>query len=87
MAAVCRYYRQNLESDLGPEPIALPATVIHGGQDGALRPALFEDLEGWFHGPYARHLLQDVGHWPQLEAPDAVAALVLDAIRAGHAAG
>jgi pimeloyl-ACP methyl ester carboxylesterase len=85
LAAVCRYYRQNLETDLEPAPIELPTTVVHGGQDNAIRPELFEDLEAWFHGPYARHLLQAAGHWPHLDAPEDVAAIVVGALRACHA--
>ncbi|MEM9725649.1 MAG: alpha/beta hydrolase [Pseudomonadota bacterium] len=59
---------------LGPSDVlSTPALVIAGDRDGAAPLALFEKAAPAFIGPYTPLTLRDVGHFPQLEAPGAVA--------------
>jgi pimeloyl-ACP methyl ester carboxylesterase len=76
-----RYYRDDLAARGRSTGIVQRATtVIHGGQDGCISPAVFHGLEHLFAAGLTEHLLADVGHWPHLERPDAVHAIVLDAL-------
>jgi pimeloyl-ACP methyl ester carboxylesterase len=86
MHAVCRYYYDDLSSALSHAVVRVPATVIHGGQDGALSPTIFAGLDKWFGAGVVQHLLPTCGHWPHLEYPEDVYPMVLDAIERSFAA-
>ena len=60
------------------ERLSTPTLMIQGGADGTVLPASTEDKDRYFTGGYRREVLDDVGHFPSREAPDRVAALVLD---------
>ncbi len=51
----------------------IPAIFIQGNNDGVTPPAMSENVHAKFTGPYQRILLQNVGHFPQREDPEAVA--------------
>lgn len=53
--------------------LALPTIYFQGEEDGVNPPEVSEDLHRKFTGPFERILLQNVGHFPQREDPDAVA--------------
>ncbi|KPH06219.1 alpha/beta hydrolase (plasmid) [Rhizobium acidisoli] len=53
--------------------LSLPAIFVHGMEDGVTPVATSEDLHKKFTGPFERILLQNVGHFPQREDPEAVA--------------
>jgi pimeloyl-ACP methyl ester carboxylesterase len=55
-----------------------PALVIQGLADGTVLPASTEDKEPLFGGRYRRIALPHVGHFPMREAPDLVAAAVIE---------
>ena len=74
--AVCAYYRADLDAELELEPVRVPATVIHGGQDGCVRPVAFGGLESRFERGLETHLLPAVGHWPHLEDRETVVPLI-----------
>jgi pimeloyl-ACP methyl ester carboxylesterase len=78
---VCAYYRANLSTSLPHPRVAVPTTVIHGGQDGCIHPIVFEGLEDWFDAGIARRLLPQAGHWPHLECPGETLELMVEALR------
>ncbi|MEQ8747018.1 alpha/beta hydrolase [Pyruvatibacter sp.] len=57
---------------------AMPSLVIAGADDGALDTALFAEGRDGFVGPFTYVELANVGHFPQIEAPEAVAEALLD---------
>lgn len=66
------------EAALQPAPVlALPTLVLHGDADSCNHPDSSAGKERFFSGPYRRHLLPGVGHFPQREAPQAVAEAIL----------
>jgi pimeloyl-ACP methyl ester carboxylesterase len=67
-----------LEARLTPAPqITVPALMLHGADDACNDPATSAGKEGLFEAPYRRVVLDGVGHFPQREAPVAVAREVL----------
>lgn len=63
------------------QPIAVPARVIHGANDGCILPQSFTDSEHLFSAGYESVRLDDVGHFMNLEAPARFADAVLDFLR------
>jgi len=53
--------------------LSLPAIFIQGKEDGVTPAAMSEKVHEKFTGPFERILLQNVGHFPQREDPEAVA--------------
>jgi pimeloyl-ACP methyl ester carboxylesterase len=79
--AVCGWYRCDFEGVGEPTgDVHVPATVIHGAQDGCIGPATYLGTEERFLAGHTRHQLAAVGHWPHLEAPDETAAIALEAL-------
>lgn len=62
-------------------PIQVPATVLHGGADGATLPETSAHKEAFFLKEYDRIVLPGVGHFIQREAPQAVLEAVLDRVQ------
>lgn len=66
------------EARLNPAPgLAVPTLVLHGGADTCNHPDSSKGREAFFQGRYERQVLDGVGHFPQREAPQAVAETVL----------
>ena len=64
----------DLEAKLArAETIRVPTLVIHGGGDPCNDPSTSEGKERFFGSRYERIVLPRVGHFPQREAPAAVA--------------
>jgi pimeloyl-ACP methyl ester carboxylesterase len=67
----------SLERQLIHHPsISVPTLVIHGGADPCNDPSTSAGKESLFSGHYRRVVLGGVGHFPQREAPTAVADLL-----------
>jgi pimeloyl-ACP methyl ester carboxylesterase len=63
-----------LEKALSPAPpVTVPTLVIHGGADACNDPATSAGREALFKSRYDRVVLNGLGHFPQREAPGAVA--------------
>ncbi len=69
MQAICEYYRSDLDEALAQPQVAVPTTIIHGGQDGCIGPMAYQSLDEWFSAGLKLVTLPSVGHWPHLEAP------------------
>ena len=54
--------------------LCTPTLLLHGREDGCTLAETTDGAERHFDGPYARVLLDGVGHFPQRENPGAVAA-------------
>lgn len=66
------------ETTLNPAPVLeVPTLVLHGGADTVNHPATSAGKERFFSGPYERQVLDGVGHFPQREAAERVAAALL----------
>jgi pimeloyl-ACP methyl ester carboxylesterase len=55
----------------------VPTLILHGAADGANHPDTSAGKEHLFRGRYLREVLQGVGHFPPREAPERVAAELL----------
>lgn len=62
--------------------LSLPALFIKGDEDGVTAPASFERVPAKFDGPFELVGLPGVGHFPQREAPEQVARLLVDFLAA-----
>jgi pimeloyl-ACP methyl ester carboxylesterase len=68
----------NDEARLNPAPVlSVPTLVLHGAADTCTHPDSSAGREHFFTGRYARQVLDGVGHFPQREAPAAVADAIL----------
>ena len=66
--------RATLESKVkATKTLSLPAIYIQGMVDGVNPPEVAKSVPDKFTGPFQFVLLPGVGHFPQREAPDAVA--------------
>lgn len=67
------------EALLSPAPVLdVPTLVLHGEADLCNHPDTSQGKERFFSGRYERRLLPGVGHFPQREAPEAVASALID---------
>ena len=66
------------ECQLNPAPVLdVPTLLLHGAADSVNHPDTSLGKEAFFRGPYQRHLLAGVGHFPQREAPAEVLVALL----------
>lgn len=61
--------------------ISVPTLVIAGDADGAVSIERYALAEPAFTGGYQFEALNDIGHFPQLEAPEKVADLIVDFLK------
>lgn len=64
------------------QPVRVPALCVAGAEDHCMLPQSFADQEHLFGAGYRLEKLPGVGHFMHLEAPDAFAAVVTQALRA-----
>ena len=57
--------------------LAMPSLVVAGDEDGPAKGGRFEKARAAFTGPYSYVELKGVGHFPQLEAPDATSDAII----------
>jgi pimeloyl-ACP methyl ester carboxylesterase len=71
-----------LESRFDPAPkLTVPTLTLHGADDPVNAAATSEGKEGFFAGPYRRHVIEQCGHFPQREHADEVAQQVIAWLR------
>lgn len=82
LTAALGYYRAQSLADLeGLGPVTSPTLHVWSDTDPALGPTAAHATAQHVAGPYRFEVLQGVGHWIPEEAPDALAALVLEHAR------
>ncbi|MFI5779059.1 alpha/beta fold hydrolase [Nocardia sp. NPDC051570] len=85
IAVTLDYYRNRWDWGAGDEAdveasatrIPVPTLMIHGTADGCVAPPAVEGMAERFPAGLETCLLDDVGHFPHREAPDAVARALL----------
>jgi pimeloyl-ACP methyl ester carboxylesterase len=79
--AVTGWYRCDMDGRGEPTgDVLVPATVVHGAQDGCIGPAVYEGTEARFRAGVTRHVMPAAGHWPHLEAREKTTRIVLGAL-------
>jgi pimeloyl-ACP methyl ester carboxylesterase len=68
------------------ETLATPTLMIQGLADNCDPPSESEGQEAHFTAGYERLLLENVGHFPHREAPDAVGSAILEHLRPSRSA-
>jgi len=72
----------SVEARLAAQPkIAVPTINLHGAVNGVTPARLSEGHGKYFTGPYQRRVLENVGHNPPQEAPQAFADAILQLCR------
>ena len=66
-------YDNLLHRMTGIAQLKTPTLVINGGSDSCDPPSSFEEMDHSFTGGYELLTLEDIGHFPSREAPNAVA--------------
>lgn len=56
----------------------MPTLSLMGSEDGCIGPAMAEGEERFFEGPFRREVIPGVGHFMQLERPEAIARRVIE---------
>ncbi len=89
-AAALGYYRAMLNPELQApelaalqgrmmlEPIAVPALMLHGADDGCMGADLVEGMAAYFPRGLRTEVVPGAGHFLHQEAPERINALVLD---------
>jgi pimeloyl-ACP methyl ester carboxylesterase len=82
LAAAIRYYRDTpseiREASIGPTlPEDLPFLYLHGARDGCIGVDVLDVVRGCFPPDAEIEILDDAGHFLQLEQPETVAVRIL----------
>ncbi len=80
-AAVHGWYRADFENDSSTGDVRVPTLILHGTDDGCIRPACFRGFEGRFPAGLELEQRPGVGHWLHVEDPDGVAERVTRFLR------
>lgn len=75
-----RYYRENVKEGKRMRKwprISTPTLYLHGRDDGCAVVELAEGQQRYFTGPFETGIVNNAGHFLQLEQPDAVADHIL----------
>ena len=79
--AVHRWYRDDFEASGGTGDVLVPTLMLHGDQDGCIRPACFRGFAERFPAGLELEEVAGAGHWLHCEQPDAIAARILAFLR------
>ena len=75
--AVHGWYRDDFGASTSTGDVLVPTLMLHGGNDGCIRPACFTGFEQRFPAGLELEQVDGVGHWLHIERPDAIAARIL----------
>ena len=75
--AVHGWYRDDFGASTSTGDVLVPTLMLHGGNDGCIRPACFTGFEQRFPAGLELEQVDGVGHWLHIEQPDAIAARIL----------
>jgi pimeloyl-ACP methyl ester carboxylesterase len=64
--------------------ISVPSLMIQGSEDYCLLAASSQAKERYFSGPYRRHVIDAIGHFPTREAPKLLSEILLDFLKAQY---
>lgn len=71
--AVHGWYRDDFGTTSSTGDVLVPTLMLHGSNDGCIRPACFKGFEHRFHDGLELEQVDGVGHWLHVEQPDAIA--------------
>ena len=80
-AAVHGWYRADFEASSSTGDVRVPTLILHGSEDGCIRPACFRGFAGRFPAGLELEERPGVGHWLHVEDPDGVAERVIAFLR------
>ncbi|MGI9117283.1 MAG: alpha/beta fold hydrolase [Gaiellales bacterium] len=80
--AVHGWYRDDFEASGATGDVLVPTLMLHGADDGCIRPACFRGFEDRFPAGLDLEEVPGVGHWLHCEAPDRVAERIIAFLRA-----
>ncbi|MEI6688963.1 MAG: alpha/beta hydrolase [Thermoleophilia bacterium] len=80
--AVHGWYRDDFEATTSTGDVLVPTLMLHGANDGCIRCACFRGFEDRFPAGLDLEEVPGVGHWLHCEAPDQVAARIVDFLSA-----
>ena len=81
--AVHGWYRDDFEASVATGAVLVPTLMLHGADDGCIRPACFRGFEDRFPAGLDLEEVAGTGHWLHCEAPDLVAGRIAAFLRAG----
>ncbi len=79
--AVHGWYRDDFAATSSTGDVLVPTLMLHGANDGCIRPACFVDIESRFPAGLDLELVEGVGHWLHVEQPDEIAARIVEFLR------
>jgi pimeloyl-ACP methyl ester carboxylesterase len=71
--AIHGWYRDDFDSTVSTGDVLVPTLMLHGSDDGCIRPACFRGFEDRFPAGLDLEEMPGVGHWLHCEAPDRIA--------------
>ncbi len=81
--AVHGWYRDDFAATSMTGDVLVPTLMLHGANDGCIRPACFVGFESRFPAGLDLELVEGVGHWLHVERPDEIAERIVQFFRPG----
>ena len=75
--AVHGWYRDDFGATTSTGDVLVPTLMLHGSDDGCIRPACFKGFEHRFPAGLELEQVGGVGHWLHVEQPDEIAARIV----------
>lgn len=75
--AVHGWYRDDFGATTSTGDVLVPTLMLHGADDGCIRPACFTGFEQHFPAGLELEQIAGVGHWLHVEQPDEIATRIV----------